>query len=74
MLGLFPGRWKIFLREKEKPVAGESEWRLAAAKRGGVVWPLRILLAGSCSKGKGDPIDNYEEFWRAVWELGQGAS
>ena len=41
---------------------------------GGVVWPLRILLAGSCNKGRGDPIDDGERFWGAFWELGQEAS
>ena len=64
----------IFERERKAWAACESEWRLAAAERGGVVWPLRILLAGSCSKGRGDPIDDCEKFWRAFWELGQGAS
>ena len=44
--------------------------RLAAAEGGGVVWPLRILLAGNCSKGGGIPLTTVRDFG----ELGQGAS
>ena len=65
---------RYFGGRKKRPAACESEEKLAAAGRGGVVWPLRILLDGSCSKGGGDPIDDCEKSWRAFWELGEGAS